>query len=309
MARLGSVLKKCAASPGKQQKAKQAKIGGGGPKKGTRQGMSDRKSRGGARAPRDRRVQAMAEFLEQEEGINGASVAELFVDIQSFQDANEASAGGDGKTARALRPTAQPPTIANVVAKFHLGIGSTERPAVDLVSIVTRARNTEYNSRRNPGLIMRLRKPRATAVIFKSGKVNLLGVHNIASVRSAAKKVCGIVKRSDPEKHRNVYFNERNIQITNIQGKARVPYMVNLQKMYDENQSECEFDPEEFPGLRYYMMLSTGGAAAGPMRKVVLTVFRSGEINIVGAKSKDDFNLAFQKFEKVLKKYREGATQ
>ena len=46
---------------------------------------------------------------------------------------------------------------------------------LDLKKVALHARNAEYNPRRFHGLIMRILNPRATAIMFDSGKMMCMG--------------------------------------------------------------------------------------------------------------------------------------
>lgn len=62
--------------------------------------------------------------------------------------------------------------IQNCVATVSLGI------ELNLQSINFRTRNSEYNPSRFHGVVMRIREPRSTALIFKSGKIVCTGARN-----------------------------------------------------------------------------------------------------------------------------------
>ena len=71
-------------------------------------------------------------------------------------------------------PTPQPgiepglvPQLQNIVATVNLGC------KLDLKKIALTAKNAEYNPKRFAALIMRIREPRTTALIFSSGKNEL----------------------------------------------------------------------------------------------------------------------------------------
>lgn len=73
--------------------------------------------------------------------------------------------------------------VQNIASTANLGV------RLDLKKIALKCRNTEFNPRRFGAVIMRLREPRATALIFASGKICVTGVkstHNAVrtSVRS-----------------------------------------------------------------------------------------------------------------------------
>ena len=66
---------------------------------------------------------------------------------------------------------------------------------LDLKQIALRCRNTEFNPRRFAAVIMRLREPRATALIFASGKMCVTGTKSTHNSTLAAKKFAYIVER------------------------------------------------------------------------------------------------------------------
>ncbi|KAJ3475629.1 hypothetical protein NLI96_g11711 [Meripilus lineatus] len=61
------------------------------------------------------------------------------------------------------------PTLQNIVATVNLDC------RLDLKTIVLHARNAEYNPKRFAAIIMRIRDPKTTALIFASGKMVVMG--------------------------------------------------------------------------------------------------------------------------------------
>ena len=74
------------------------------------------------------------------------------------------------------------PTLQNIVATCSLGM------ALDLKTIALTARNAEYNPRRFAAVIMRIREPKTTALIFASGKIVVTGSKTEEQSRTAAKE-------------------------------------------------------------------------------------------------------------------------
>lgn len=66
--------------------------------------------------------------------------------------------------------------IQNCVATVNLGCD------LNLRKINFRTRNSEYNPSRFHGVIMRIREPRCTALIFRSGKLVCTGARNEVSI-------------------------------------------------------------------------------------------------------------------------------
>ena len=67
------------------------------------------------------------------------------------------------------RPPEMPQT-KNVVSKLDVSC------KLDLKDIMTKSRNSEYNPKRFAAVIMRIREPKSTALIFSTGKVWLFDV-------------------------------------------------------------------------------------------------------------------------------------
>ena len=59
----------------------------------------------------------------------------------------------------------------NIVSTVNLGV------RLDLKNIALHARNAEYNPKRFAAVIMRIREPKTTSLIFASGKMVCTGTH------------------------------------------------------------------------------------------------------------------------------------
>lgn len=66
---------------------------------------------------------------------------------------------------------------------------------LDLTKINAKTRNSEYNPARFNGIIMRLREPRSTALIFRSGKIVCTGARNEHDALLASKKFARIIQK------------------------------------------------------------------------------------------------------------------
>jgi len=63
-----------------------------------------------------------------------------------------------------------PPTLQNLVATANLNC-----TRLDLRKIAMGCRNAEYNPSRFPAVVMRIREPKTTALIFSKGKMVITG--------------------------------------------------------------------------------------------------------------------------------------
>ena len=154
--------------------------------------------------------------------------------------------------------------IVNLVATVSVEI--TER--IDLTQIARKYGGVEYNPERFPGLIMRIDKPRATILIFSTGKMVLTGIREVSDAERAACKVVKDIRRagikvSNPE----IYI--RNLVAT---GVLRLKMDLNAAVLVMEH---VMYEPEVFPGLIYRMQ--------DP--KCVFLLFSTGKFVCVGLKS------------------------
>ena len=60
------------------------------------------------------------------------------------------------------------PQLQNIVSTVNMGV------KLDLKKIALHARNAEFNPKRFAAVIMRIREPRTTALIFSSGEISYL---------------------------------------------------------------------------------------------------------------------------------------
>lgn len=179
------------------------------------------------------------------------------------------------------RRTRVTPTLQNVVATVNL------KCRLELKEIALRARNAEYNPKRFAAVIMRIRQPKTTALIFASGKMVITGAKSETDSSVAAKKYARIVQKLGF----NTQFTDFRIQ--NIVSSCDTKLNIRLEGLAYAHSNFCSYEPELFPGLIYRMV--------NP--KIVLLIFVSGKIVITGAKVKDEITQAFDNIYPVLTKY------
>lgn len=79
--------------------------------------------------------------------------------------------------------------LRNIVSTVNLGC------RLDLKTIALHARNAEFNPKRFAAVIMRIREPRTTALIFSSGKMVCTGAKSEEDSRLAARKYARIIQK------------------------------------------------------------------------------------------------------------------
>ncbi|VDP58700.1 unnamed protein product [Heligmosomoides polygyrus] len=78
---------------------------------------------------------------------------------------------------------------------FTLHVLSQLGHRIDLKKLTLHSRNTEYNPKRFSAVIMRIREPRTTALIFSSGKMVTTGAKSEIASRQASRKFARIVQK------------------------------------------------------------------------------------------------------------------
>ncbi|GAA5938857.1 TATA-binding protein [Sporobolomyces koalae] len=174
------------------------------------------------------------------------------------------------------------PTLQNIVATVNLEC------KLDLKTIALHARNAEYSPKRFAAVIMRIREPKTTALVFASGKVVVTGAKSEDDSRLAARKYARIIQKLGFE----TKFTDFKIQ--NIVGSCDVKFPIRLEGLAFSHGHFSSYEPELFPGLIYRMVKP----------KVVLLIFVSGKIVLTGAKFREEIYQAFAQIYPVLNEYR-----
>ncbi|GKD07392.1 TATA-box-binding protein, partial [Tanacetum coccineum] len=160
---------------------------------------------------------------------------------------------------------------------------------LDLTKIALKARNTEYNPKRFAAVIMRIREPKTTALIFASGRMVCTGAKSEQSSKVAARKYARIIQKLGfPAKL-------KDFKIQNIVASCDVKFTISLETLKESSHKAfTTYEPELFPGLIYRMK----------QPKIVLLIFVSGKIVLTGAKVRDETYSAFANIYPVLTGFR-----
>jgi len=169
--------------------------------------------------------------------------------------------------------------VENIVASAALGV------VVPLEKIVSTLEGMEYEPEQFPGLVYRIDKPKAAALIFGSGKIVCTGARSLDDVNEVFRKVVKIVEKTGTKVPRGY-----KVQVENIVASAKFEGNIKLDKIA-YNLENSEYEPEQFPGLVYRML--------DP--KVAFLLFGSGKIVCTGGRSVKDVNIAVEKIHKKLK--------
>ena len=182
------------------------------------------------------------------------------------------------------------PKIENIVSTANLCC------KLNLREIAMQAKNAEYNPKRFSAVIMKIKEPNTTALIFSSGRIVTLGAKTEEDSRKSCRKFAKIIKSLNFQ----VTFKEFKIQ--NIVGSVDIKFQLSLMSLYIHliKNSYCRgknyvvYEPEQFPGLIYRMIEPN----------IVLLIFVSGKIVLTGGKTREDIYKGFRNIYPLLVKFK-----
>jgi transcription initiation factor TFIID TATA-box-binding protein len=168
--------------------------------------------------------------------------------------------------------------IENVVATGAL------HQNIDLNSIVRVFPGVEYRPEQFPGLVFRLKNPKATTLIFSSGKMVCTGAKSERQARKAVMRVVDELKRGGI-----VILGKPEIQIQNIVASVGLGGHIDLEKL-TYSLKRTMYEPEQFPGVIYRM----------DDPKTVILIFSTGKLVCTGAKKETEVHRSIAKLQETL---------
>ena len=151
---------------------------------------------------------------------------------------------------------------------------------LDLQRVADDLEGVEYNPDRFPGLLYQTTDPKATSLLFRSGKIVTTGASSIENVRTAIGiaiaelETLGIPVPAEPL-----------ITVQNIVASADLGQSLNLNAMaIGLGLEHVEYEPEQFLGLVYRL----------DDPSVVVLFFGSGKVVVTGGKQPKDAAAAIE---------------
>lgn len=219
--------------------------------------------------------------------------------------------------------------IQNCVATVNLGCD------LNLRRINFQTRNSEYNPSRFHGVIMRIREPRCTALIFRSGKLVCTGARNEIDANLGTRKFARILQklgypvrcvwRAKKIFPFNYFYGRKSshfaqskrygslslslffyiylsqvkfmeFKIQNLVATVDLRFPIRLEHLNQMHGQFSSYEPELFPGLIYRMVKP----------RVVLLVFVNGKIVFTGAKNKSEIRESLENIFPILQSFRKN---
>ncbi len=170
--------------------------------------------------------------------------------------------------------------IVNIVVSTSL------EKDIPLEKMAATLSNTEYNPEQFPGLVIRIKEPKTSALIFSSGKVVCTGARTLEQVDQAIEKIKKSLLKIDVK-----VTIDPVIEVQNIVASGSIGMALNLNTLAMKLDN-TEYEPEQFPGLVF--KLKSAGAT--------FLLFSNGKIVCTGTKSEEEVHKAVDKLLEVLKK-------
>jgi len=173
-------------------------------------------------------------------------------------------------------------SVENVVTSTSVGA------ELDLDTLNEDLPQSDYNREQFPGLIYRSRNPKATSLIFRSGKIVCTGAKSLEDAETALNDLFGHLEDL------GIDIGDPEINVQNVVSSGDVGERLNLNAIaIGLGLENVEYEPEQFPGLVYRL----------DDPDVVTLLFGSGKLVITGASSRAQAETALKALRSDLDEY------
>jgi len=190
------------------------------------------------------------------------------------------------KNNKAVRSVVGKETKKIEVKIVNIVVSTSLEHAIPLEKMASTLSNTEYNPEQFPGLVLRIKEPKTSALIFSSGNVVCTGARTMAEVEESIKKIIKILLKINIK-----IIVQPKIKIQNIVASGDINMNLNLNSLAMK-LNNTEYEPEQFPGLVYKLREA----------KATFLLFSNGKIVCTGTKSEQEVYSAIDKLIVNLKK-------
>lgn len=156
-------------------------------------------------------------------------------------------------------------TVVNIVVSTSLDHD------IPLEKMAATLSNTEYNPEQFPGLVIRIKEPKTSALIFSSGNVVCTGARSLDKVEESLQRIIESLEKIGIK-----ITIKPKINVQNIVASGNIGMDLNLNTLAMKLDN-TEYEPEQFPGLVYKLMEA----------KATFLLFSNGKIVCTGTKSEE----------------------
>ncbi|EAN92868.1 TATA-box-binding protein [Trypanosoma cruzi] len=191
-----------------------------------------------------------------------------------------------------LFPNAAPdtmPVIVGIIAQAKLGVG------VDLCALSCATRNVEFVPRnRTPAATMRLHEPTAVVLVRTSGFMSIIGAASVGEAKQATELAARIIRKALSLDITTVQFRVRSVT-----ARFDVGHPIRLEELAQHEGIFCSYEPDRFSGC----IVRLAGKSHDNQWQVSCTVFVTGKVSILGARSQKELQDAFYTLLPILAQY------
>ena len=170
--------------------------------------------------------------------------------------------------------------IVNIV------VSSSLEKKIPLEKMAATLPNTEYNPEQFPGLVLRIKEPKTSALVFNSGKIVCTGARSLKDVESAIQQIIIELKKIDI-----IIEIKPKIEVQNIVASGSIGMKLNLNNLAIKLRN-TEYEPEQFPGLVYKLKGT----------RATFLLFTNGKIVCTGTRNREEVDEAVKKLIENLKR-------
>lgn len=178
--------------------------------------------------------------------------------------------------------------ITNVTTTAWLGV------TINLTD-VSNALVCMYDRQLFPNCVYQSKYPKCTILIYESGKIVTIGTKTPEYAKTAIYLL--VNKLYDLLPHTMWEVNVYNFRVVNYVGSFCTGFLLDLPLLCQTKRlsGKARYNKNHFPAARY--------KTSAPLPVTTLTVFRSGRVNIAGAKTPKDLSLVYNSLNNM-KQYR-----
>ncbi len=178
--------------------------------------------------------------------------------------------------------------MAKGIRIVNMVVSTDFKHPLNLEKIASTLPNTEYNPEQFPGLVIRLKTPKSSALLFTTGRVVCTGAKTMKEVKESIHKIMKLLERVKVK-----IDIEPEIKVQNMVASGALGFALNLNDLVMKLRN-VEYEPEQFPGLVYKIKEP----------KASFLLFSNGKIVCTGVKSRKEADEAVLKLEATLEKAR-----
>lgn len=157
------------------------------------------------------------------------------------------------------------------ISVVNIVVSTSLEHDIPLEKMAATLSNTEYNPEQFPGLVIRIKDPKTSALIFSSGNIVCTGARSLDKVDESIQRIIESVEKIGIKIKIKPKINVQNIVAS---GNIGMDLNLNTLAMKLDN---TEYEPEQFPGLVYKLMEA----------KATFLLFSNGKIVCTGTKSEE----------------------